>query len=53
MAAVAYEKLDKGDGSESAEFYKAKIQTAEFYFEPLAAARQGHAEAALASTRTA
>jgi alkylation response protein AidB-like acyl-CoA dehydrogenase len=52
MAAVAYEKLDKGNGQESPEFYKAKIQTAEFYFERLLPRAKGHAEAAVASTRS-
>jgi hypothetical protein len=35
QAAKARELLDSGTGKESAEFYKAKIQTAEFYFERL------------------
>lgn len=52
MAAVAYEKLDKGDGAESSDFYKAKIQTAEFYFDRLLPRAKAHAEAALAPTRT-
>ena len=34
MAAVAYDKLENG-GTEAPEFYKAKIQTAEFYFDKL------------------
>ena len=42
------EKLDKGDGKESPEFYKAKIQTAEFYFEHLLPRAQAHARSALA-----
>jgi hypothetical protein len=52
MAAVAYEKLEKGDGSESRDFYKAKIQTAEFYFDRLLPRAKAHAEAALAPTRS-
>jgi len=52
MAAVAYEKLEKGDGSESPDFYKAKIQTAEFYFDRLLPRAKAHAEAALAPTRS-
>ncbi|HNG47940.1 MAG TPA: acyl-CoA dehydrogenase C-terminal domain-containing protein, partial [Agitococcus sp.] len=43
QAAVAYEKLETG-GAEQPEFYQAKIQTAEFYFErllPRAAAYAG------------
>jgi hypothetical protein len=52
MVAVAYEKLEKGDGAESRDFYKAKIQTAEFYFDRLLPRAKAHAEAALAPTRT-
>ena len=52
MAAVAYDKLDKGDGAESPEFYQAKIKTAEFYFDRLLPRAKSHAEAALAPTRT-
>jgi alkylation response protein AidB-like acyl-CoA dehydrogenase len=51
MAAVAFEKLEKG-GSESPEFYRAKIQTAEFYFDRLLPRAKSHAEQALAPTRT-
>ncbi len=51
MAAVAFEKLEKG-GNESPEFYKAKIQTAEFYFDRLLPRAKAHAETALASTRS-
>jgi hypothetical protein len=52
MAAVAYEKLAKGDGTESRDFYTAKIQTAEFYFDRLLPRAKAHAQAALAPTRT-
>jgi hypothetical protein len=52
MASVAYDKLEKGDGSESKEFYTAKIQTAEFYFDRLLPRAKAHAEAALAPART-
>jgi hypothetical protein len=52
MAAVAFEKLEKGDGSESRDFYQTKIQTAEFYFDRLLPRAKGHAECALAPTRT-
>jgi Acetyl-CoA dehydrogenase C-terminal like len=51
MAAVAFEKLEKG-GNESPEFYRAKIQTAEFYFDRLLPRAKSHAEQALAPTRT-
>ncbi|MEY4577255.1 MAG: hypothetical protein RL701_1958 [Pseudomonadota bacterium] len=51
MAAVSYEKLATG-GQESPEFYTAKIQTAEFYFDRILPRAKGHAEAALAPTRT-
>ncbi len=43
MAAVAYKKLEEG-GEESPEFYKAKIQTAEFYFDKILPRASGHAE---------
>jgi hypothetical protein len=51
MASVAYEKLESG-GPESPEFYKAKIQTAEFYFDRLLPRAKSHAASALAPTRT-
>ena len=44
--------LRNGEGAESTDFYTAKIQTAEFYFERLLPRAQAHARAALASTRT-
>ncbi|GAC1371038.1 MAG: acyl-CoA dehydrogenase C-terminal domain-containing protein [Aquirhabdus sp.] len=43
MAAKSFKALEKG-GSESPEFYQAKIQTAEFFFERLLPRAQGHAE---------
>ncbi|HMJ13490.1 MAG TPA: acyl-CoA dehydrogenase C-terminal domain-containing protein [Polyangiaceae bacterium] len=51
MAAVAREKLAKG-GAESPEFYKAKIQTADFYYYKLLPRAQAHAECMLAPTKT-
>jgi len=48
MAAVAFEKLESGDGIESREFYEAKIQTAEFYFDRLLPRAKAHASAILA-----
>ena len=47
MAQTAYEKLAEGDGNE--EFYKAKIQTAEFYFERLLPRAKTHAECMMSS----
>jgi alkylation response protein AidB-like acyl-CoA dehydrogenase len=52
MAAVALDKLDNGHGAESREFYTAKVQTAEFYFERLLPRAKAHAEAAMASTKS-
>ncbi len=46
MAAIAYDKLENG-GTESPEFYKAKIQTAEFYFDKLLPRSSAHAESML------
>ena len=44
--------LRQGQGADSPDFYRAKIQTAEFYFERLLPRAQTHAQTALASTRT-
>ncbi|MEG1235381.1 MAG: acyl-CoA dehydrogenase C-terminal domain-containing protein, partial [Acinetobacter sp.] len=41
-----------GDGKESAEFYKAKIKVADFYFERLLPRTQGHAEAMVNPSKT-
>jgi hypothetical protein len=46
-----YEKLDKGNGVETREFYQAKIQTAEFYFERLLPRTKGYAETMLAPVK--
>jgi alkylation response protein AidB-like acyl-CoA dehydrogenase len=51
QAAVAYDKLENG-GSETPEFYQAKIQTAEFYFERLLPRAKTHAAGIAASPRT-
>jgi hypothetical protein len=51
MAAVAYEKLKNG-GTEAPEFYQAKIQTAEFYFDKLLPRTSGHAEAMVAPSES-
>lgn len=50
MAQKAHEKLATGEGD--AEFLKAKIQTAEFYFERLLPRAKGHAEAMMAGTKS-
>lgn len=44
MAAVAHDKIKNGGGRETKEFYQAKIQTAEFYFDKLLPRASGHAE---------
>lgn len=50
MAAVAYDKLENG-GNDAPEFYRAKIQTAEFYFERLLPRASGHAESMVNPSR--
>ncbi|MBK6908230.1 MAG: acyl-CoA dehydrogenase C-terminal domain-containing protein [Rhodocyclaceae bacterium] len=50
QAARAAEMLASGKGSESAEFYTAKIQTAEFYFERLLPRADAHRIGALSPT---
>jgi hypothetical protein len=52
MAQKSFEKLEKGDGAESEQFYRSKIQTAEFYFERLLPRAKGHAESMLAPSKT-
>ena len=52
MAAVATEKLENGDGKETTEFYKAKIQTANFYFDRMLPRAQAHAEGMLAPSKS-
>jgi alkylation response protein AidB-like acyl-CoA dehydrogenase len=49
QAIVASQKLAKG-GKDSAEFYKAKMQTAQFYFERLAPRAAAHRKTMLSST---
>jgi alkylation response protein AidB-like acyl-CoA dehydrogenase len=49
QAIVAQEKLAKG-GKDAPEFYKAKLQTAQFYFERLAPRAAGHRKTMLSST---
>ena len=52
QAAKATDLLASQQGAESADFYRAKIQTAEFYFARLLPRAQAHRKAALASTRS-
>lgn len=47
MAAKSFEKLDAGNGVETKEFYEAKVQTAEFYFDRILPRTKGHASAML------
>ena len=51
QAGVASDKLENG-GDEPAEFYKAKLATAEFYFDRMLPSAKGHAEAALKPTKS-
>lgn len=52
QAAVASKKLADGDGAESAEFYKAKIATARFYFDHLLPRAKGHATSMTRPSKT-
>ena len=52
QAAKAAELLANGKGRESADFYRTKIQTAEFYFARLLPRADGHRKGALAPTRS-
>jgi alkylation response protein AidB-like acyl-CoA dehydrogenase len=52
QADKATELLQSGEGNESAEFYRAKIQTAEFYFARLLPRASSHKTCALAPTRS-
>jgi alkylation response protein AidB-like acyl-CoA dehydrogenase len=52
QAVVAQTLLRNGKGAESAEFYRAKIQTAEFYFDRLLPRADAHRQSALAPTRS-
>ena len=52
QAAVASAKLASGEGKETPEFYKAKIKTADFYFERLLPRTQGHAESMVNPSKT-
>jgi alkylation response protein AidB-like acyl-CoA dehydrogenase len=48
MAQKSFEKLADKSGAESDDFYRAKIQTAQFYFERLLPRAKGHADSMLA-----
>lgn len=52
MAAVAVEKLEDGTGKESKEFYKAKIQTADFYFDRMLPRASAHAEGMVSPSKS-
>jgi len=52
QAAKAEELLASGAGKESQDFYRAKVQTAEFYFERLMPRANAHRTGALAPTRS-
>jgi len=48
MAFVSMDKLKKGNGTETPDFYRAKIETAEFYFQRILPRSKGHADSMLA-----
>ena len=50
MARTAIAKLKKGDGAETPEFYRTKIETAEFYFQRILPRAKAHADAMTAPT---
>ncbi|MBC7170818.1 MAG: acyl-CoA dehydrogenase C-terminal domain-containing protein, partial [Polyangiaceae bacterium] len=50
MAAKSYEKLDSGNGSETPDFYRTKVQTAEFYYDRLLPRAKAHADSMLSPT---
>lgn len=52
QAARAAELLVNGKGAEAKDFYRTKVQTAEFYFERLLPRSDGHRKSALAPTRS-
>ncbi len=52
QADQARQRLRSGQGAESADFYRAKIQTAEFYFDRLLPRAEAHRTSALAPTRS-
>jgi len=52
QAEQARQRLRSGQGAESADFYGAKIQTAEFYFDRLLPRAEAHRRSAWAPTRS-
>jgi alkylation response protein AidB-like acyl-CoA dehydrogenase len=52
QAAKASALISSGSGAESDDFYRAKVQTAEFYFDRLLPRANSHRSSALSSTRT-
>jgi alkylation response protein AidB-like acyl-CoA dehydrogenase len=50
IARKAHAKLKHGDGAETAEFYRTKIETAEFYFQRILPRAKAHADAMTAPT---
>jgi alkylation response protein AidB-like acyl-CoA dehydrogenase len=50
IAHKSLEKLKQGNGSETPDFYRTKIETAEFYFQRLLPRAKAHADAMLAPT---
>ncbi len=52
MAERAQQALDSGQGGQSAAFYRAKIETAQFYFERILPRADAHHRTALAPART-
>jgi alkylation response protein AidB-like acyl-CoA dehydrogenase len=52
QAIVASEKLASGKGAETPDFYKAKIQTAEFYFDRLLPRADAHYEGMMKSSQS-
>jgi alkylation response protein AidB-like acyl-CoA dehydrogenase len=52
MAQKSLEKLADKSGAESEEFYRAKVQTAEFYFERLLPRTRAHASSMLAPSKS-
>lgn len=51
QAAVASAKIEKGDGQENIEFYKAKMKLANFYFERLLPRAQVYAETCISQPK--
>ena len=52
MASVASQKLAQENGAEKAEFYKAKIATAKFYFDHMLPRARGHAASMVKPSRS-